>query len=49
MTLLDPPAEPQGKSRAGKITLIAVVLAAIIGAWFSVPLLSGEARCKSFL
>src|SRR5258707_13258937 len=33
MTLLDPPAEPQGKSRAGKIALIAVVLAAIIGGW----------------
>jgi len=34
MTLLDPPAEPQGRSKAGKFTLIAVVLAAIIGGWF---------------
>ena len=34
MTLLDPPAEPQGKRNAGKFTLIAVVLAAIIGGWF---------------
>ena len=31
MTLLDPPAEPQGKRNAGKFTLIAVVLAATIG------------------
>ncbi len=34
MTLLDPPAEPQGKRNAGKFTLIAVVLAAVIGGWF---------------
>jgi hypothetical protein len=34
MTLLDPPAEPQGKSSALKFTLIAVILAAIIGGWF---------------
>jgi hypothetical protein len=34
MTLLDPPAEPQGKSSALKFTLIAVAMAAIIGGWF---------------
>jgi hypothetical protein len=34
MTLLDPPSEPQGKSSAIKFTLIAVVMAAIIGGWF---------------
>lgn len=33
MTLLDPPAESQGKSGALKFTLIAVALAAIIGGW----------------
>src|SRR6267142_1951944 len=34
MTLLDPPAESQGKSSALKFTLIAVILAIIIGGWF---------------
>ena len=34
MTLLDPPAEPQGKSSALKFTLIAVALAVIISGWF---------------
>src|SRR5438105_15420431 len=34
MTLVDTPAERQGKRNAGKFTLIAVVLAAIIGGWF---------------
>jgi len=34
MTLLDPPAEPQGKSNALKYTLIAVTLLALIGGWF---------------
>jgi len=34
MTLLDPPAEPQGKSNALKYTLIAVALALLIGGWF---------------
>jgi len=34
MTLLDPPAEPQGKVNAIKFTLIAIALAAIIGGWF---------------
>ena len=34
MTLLDPPAEPQGKANALKYTLIAVALALLIGGWF---------------
>src|SRR5215813_4052819 len=34
MTLLDAPVESQSKSNAGKYTLIAVVLAAIIVGWF---------------
>jgi hypothetical protein len=34
MTLLDPPAEPQGKSSVMKFTAIAVILALLIGGWF---------------
>ena len=34
MTLLDPPAEPQGKVSAIKFTAIVLALAAIIGGWF---------------
>jgi hypothetical protein len=34
MTLLDPPAESQGKPNAIKFTMIAVALAVIIGGWF---------------
>lgn len=33
MTLLDAPAEPQGKSHALKYTLFAVTLAVLIGGW----------------